>query len=261
MIAAAAANAYRLAGDVAAAVAGQATRHGAIPERWRGVGDRLGDLPADARRMLLKGPVLWIHAASVGELRGVRPLVAALRTRRAGRVMLATTLTRTGLALARELPEIDVATLLPLDAVRPIGRLLDGVGVEALLFTETEDLAHTAGRAGAARGPGVHGERPGEPRAPRAARRGGPALRPGAAAGDVLHADGGRRGADRRARRRAGPGPRDRESQVRVGGGRAARERPAIRVLARRPPAAGRRQHARRRGRGAARRPSPAVRA
>ncbi len=138
MIAAAAGSAYRLAGDVAAAVAGRATRRGALPLRWRGVADRLGEVPSDARRLLQRGPVLWVHAASVGELRGARPLVGALRARRPDVIVLGTTLTRTGLALARELPEIDVASLLPLDAVAPMRRLLDGVRLEGFCFTETE---------------------------------------------------------------------------------------------------------------------------
>src|SRR4029079_6007863 len=55
-----------------------------------------------------------------------------------GGVTLVTTLTRTGLALARELPEVDVATLLPLDAPRIVRGFLDGLALDAFCFTETE---------------------------------------------------------------------------------------------------------------------------
>ncbi len=123
---------------IAAASAAAASGAPAVPETWRRAADRLGRLTPLDRSVAARGPVLWFHAASVGELRAVRPLVRALRARRPGRVVLASTLTRTGLGLARELPEVDVATLLPLDARGPVRRLLDGVGVEALCFTETE---------------------------------------------------------------------------------------------------------------------------
>src|SRR5262249_7820783 len=90
------------------------------------------------RAIAARGPVLWLHAASVGELRAARPLLAALRARRPGRIVLVTTLTRTGLALARELPEADLAMLLPLDARRPVRHLLDMRELELFCFTETE---------------------------------------------------------------------------------------------------------------------------
>ena len=111
--------AYRGAMGAAAGAAALAVRLPALPAAWRRVEDRLGRLGTVERAALARGPVLWLHAASVGELRAVRPLLAALRARRPGRVVLATTLTRTGLALARELAEVDVAMLLPLDAARP----------------------------------------------------------------------------------------------------------------------------------------------
>jgi 3-deoxy-D-manno-octulosonic-acid transferase len=122
----------------AAGVAASATAWAARWERWRPVGERLGALPEAARTVLRAAPVLWIHAASMGELRGVRPLIGALRAHRPGRAVLVTTLTRTGLALARDLPEVDVATLLPLDAPRIVADFLDGLRLDAFCFTETE---------------------------------------------------------------------------------------------------------------------------
>lgn len=130
--------AYRGAMRVAAGTAALAGAFPAAPDAWRRTVDRLGRLAPAERAAAARGPVLWLHAASVGELRAVRPLLAALRGRRPGRVILATTLTRTGLALARELPEVDVAALLPLDARGPVRTLLDGLALEAFCFTETE---------------------------------------------------------------------------------------------------------------------------
>ncbi len=129
---------YRGTMRLVAGLAAVVNRVPGTPVAWRRLGDRLGRLAPRDRAALARGPVLWLHAASVGELRAVRPLLAALRTRRPGRVVLVTTLTRTGLALARELPGVDVATLLPLDARAPVRALLDGVALEGFCFTETE---------------------------------------------------------------------------------------------------------------------------
>src|SRR5262249_14153528 len=53
-------------------------------------------------------------------------------------VFAASTLTRTGLALARGIPEVHLAFLLPLDARVAVRRLLRQLQLEAFLFTETE---------------------------------------------------------------------------------------------------------------------------
>jgi len=138
MMRSAGSGAYRAIMGALAGAAALAGRVPGMPDGWRRVDERLGRLAPADRLALSRGPVLWMHAASVGELRAARPLLAALRSSRPGHVVLATTLTRTGLALARELPEVDVAMLLPLDAARPVRSLLDAVRPEAFCFTETE---------------------------------------------------------------------------------------------------------------------------
>jgi 3-deoxy-D-manno-octulosonic-acid transferase len=133
--------AARLYRGVMSLAAGAATLGGSVPAppaAWRRTEDRLGRIPPAERAALARGPALWFHAASVGELRALRPLIAAVRARRPGRIVLATTLTRTGRELARELAEVDVAALLPLDARGPVRALLDGLDLEAFCFTETE---------------------------------------------------------------------------------------------------------------------------
>lgn len=129
---------YRSVMRVAAAGATVAARVPGLPAGWRAVGDRLGRLAPDERAAASSAPALWIHAASVGELTAVRPLLAQLRTRFPGRLVAVSTLTRTGLALARELPDVHIAFLLPLDAPGPIRGLLRTLRVEAFFFTETE---------------------------------------------------------------------------------------------------------------------------
>jgi 3-deoxy-D-manno-octulosonic-acid transferase len=109
-----------------------------VPESWRDLRDRLGIVSAEDRAVAAGAPALWIHAASVGELNAVRPLVTQLRTRFPGRACIVSTMTRTGLALARGMPEVHLARLLPLDAPGVVADVLDQVRLEAFLFTETE---------------------------------------------------------------------------------------------------------------------------
>jgi 3-deoxy-D-manno-octulosonic-acid transferase len=131
-------NAYRGVMSAAASVASLATRLPVAPERWRELGDRLGRLAPTDRAVATAGTVVWLHAASVGELVAVRPLLRRLRERFPERLYVVSTATRTGLALARTIPEAHLAILLPLDAPGPVRRLLAHLRLEAFLFTETE---------------------------------------------------------------------------------------------------------------------------
>jgi len=106
--------------------------------RWPTLAGRLGKLPAPERAAAQGGDAIWLHAASVGELVAVRPLLARLRERFPGRVFVVSTLTGTGLALARELSEAHLACLFPLDAPATVRRRLEPFRLEAFLFTETE---------------------------------------------------------------------------------------------------------------------------
>jgi 3-deoxy-D-manno-octulosonic-acid transferase len=130
--------AYR---GVMTVIAGAARGAGWVPgapESWRALGERLGDVTAAERAIAAGAPALWIHAASVGELGAVRPLVAQLRTRFPGRACIVSTLTRTGLGLARTMREAHVARLLPLDAPGVVARTIREIRLEAFFFTETE---------------------------------------------------------------------------------------------------------------------------
>jgi 3-deoxy-D-manno-octulosonic-acid transferase len=130
--------AYRSAMRAAAGAAGLATRLPGAPPNWRSLGDRLGRLAPAERTTASGGRAIWLHAASVGELVAVRPLLARLRERFSGRLYVVSTLTRTGLALARGLPEAHLALLFPLDAPSTVRRLLGNFELDAFLFTETE---------------------------------------------------------------------------------------------------------------------------
>src|SRR5581483_1064567 len=129
---------YRGAMAVASALLDVALRVRAVPAAWRAIGDRLGRLDAAGRATASAGTAIWLHAASVGELVAARPLLARLRERFPERVYVVSTLTRTGRALAQDLPEVHLPLLFPLDAPAVVRRLLAQFRLEAFLFTETE---------------------------------------------------------------------------------------------------------------------------
>jgi 3-deoxy-D-manno-octulosonic-acid transferase len=94
---------------------------------------------------------LWIHAASVGEVAAVAPLVRALSSR--GERVLLTVLTPTGREVAdRTLADHATVSFAPLDAVHYVRRSLSTAAPRALLLVETElwpNLIFEASAAGA----------------------------------------------------------------------------------------------------------------
>jgi 3-deoxy-D-manno-octulosonic-acid transferase len=130
--------AYRATMGAVARGAGLAARLPGAPATWQAWRGRLGPLEPGTLAMLRSGTALWLHAASIGELTAARPLLGRLRERYPGRLCLVSTLTESGLELARSLPEAHLALLFPLDATRIVRRLLGQLRLEAFLFTETE---------------------------------------------------------------------------------------------------------------------------
>ncbi|MCG8589331.1 MAG: 3-deoxy-D-manno-octulosonic acid transferase [Proteobacteria bacterium] len=103
----------------------------AVRPRWRtGLRERLGSFPA------VSGERLWLHAASVGEVRAVLPLIERLQDQ--GRAFVLTTTTLAGREVARAaLPGVACA-LAPLDHPWCVERMLRRVRVAALVLVETE---------------------------------------------------------------------------------------------------------------------------
>ncbi|MBI5442949.1 MAG: 3-deoxy-D-manno-octulosonic acid transferase [Deltaproteobacteria bacterium] len=100
--------------------------------RW---GERLGgwgELPPPA-----PGGCVWLHGASLGEIRAASPLIAALRQE--GAQLLITTTSPSGRAAAGELagPE-GAARLLPLDLAPFVARAFRAARPAALVIVETE---------------------------------------------------------------------------------------------------------------------------
>jgi len=85
------------------------------------------------------GPLLWIHAASVGESLAVLPLLRALRRREPGLALLMTSGTVTSARLlAERLPPGAVHQFVPVDLPGAVTRFLDHWRPNLALFVESE---------------------------------------------------------------------------------------------------------------------------
>jgi 3-deoxy-D-manno-octulosonic-acid transferase len=102
-------------------------------------------LAADLGQRLARDPgleelprgAMWLHAASVGEVRATAPLARALRQRRPGLELVVTTATRTGRRCAEQ--ELGApARLAPWDAAGPLRRFLRALRPRLHVSVETE---------------------------------------------------------------------------------------------------------------------------
>lgn len=82
---------------------------------------------------------LWFHAASVGEIQGLQPIIAALHTTCPELPVLVSTFTPTGKTMAQRLvPEAAAIFLLPLDVPWIMQRLVRRLRCRAFIVQETE---------------------------------------------------------------------------------------------------------------------------
>ncbi len=113
---------------------------------WRRWGERFGFVPYQA------GPIIWLHAVSVGEARAAQPLVQALQRDYPGHRILITTMTPTGSDTVRLLFGDTVAhSYLPYDLPTAVRRFLDRTRPRLALVMETElwpNLFHQCGARG-----------------------------------------------------------------------------------------------------------------
>jgi 3-deoxy-D-manno-octulosonic-acid transferase len=107
--------------------------------RYRdGFGQRFAIYPNDISRLMASSRPVWIHAASVGEVRSAEPLVRELKARAPSRSVLVSTFTATGNRIASAIPGVDAAIFLPLDFPWLVGRALNTFNPSLLVIIETE---------------------------------------------------------------------------------------------------------------------------
>jgi 3-deoxy-D-manno-octulosonic-acid transferase len=108
--------------------------------RYRtGFAQRLGLYPEATRRAVpTAARPVWIHAASVGEVRSAEPLVREFKRHAPARKVLISTFTATGNRIARQIPGVDAAIFLPLDFPWSVRRALNTFDPSLLVIVETE---------------------------------------------------------------------------------------------------------------------------
>ncbi len=126
-------------------------RRGLLRDLPEELNERLGGLSEQAHAKLTGRPVLWVHAASAGEVAAVSEILRRLRQRSEAPAVLLTTTTRAGRDAAQCLPSVDAAALAPIDCWPAVRRFLRQAKPYALLLVETElwpNMIECSARAG-----------------------------------------------------------------------------------------------------------------
>src|SRR5580698_8967802 len=102
-----------------------------------GLSERLGFVP---KRLLVRsgGPVIWVHAVSVGELLAAARMIEELRERLPGWRIVVSTTTRTGQTLARQRFGSENVFYFPLDFAFSVRAYLRVLKPSLLVLMETE---------------------------------------------------------------------------------------------------------------------------
>ena len=104
-------------------------------ESWR---ENLGALPTLSNRKPEK-KLIWLHAASVGEVMASLPLQKELRRLMPDAFILVTTMTQTGNAVARKSAvDADAVAYLPIDYLFTVNRALNRVRPDIIVIMEAE---------------------------------------------------------------------------------------------------------------------------
>ena len=101
--------------------------------------ERLGFLPAKAVKSLSGSPRIWIHGASLGEVRVAAAIVKSLRAKLPGCTIIVSTVTEHGRNLALEVFEKEIPVVYaPLDLPGCALKALSSVRPDVMVFLETE---------------------------------------------------------------------------------------------------------------------------
>ncbi len=83
-------------------------------------------------------PVIWIHAASLGEFEQARPVIEALRRKFDGHFILLTFFSPSGYEIRKDYDQVDLVSYLPFDGYRNSQRFFDIVKPSLILFAKYE---------------------------------------------------------------------------------------------------------------------------
>jgi 3-deoxy-D-manno-octulosonic-acid transferase len=108
------------------------------PRYREGFSQRFGFYPQGLLTGLAATRPVWIHAASVGEVRAAGALVRAFKSAVPERKVLISTFTATGNRIARQMEGVDAAIFLPLDFFWIVRGALARIHPSLVVFIETE---------------------------------------------------------------------------------------------------------------------------
>ena len=118
----------------------------------RGFSERLGLYPSSTTESLSGRQSIWIHAASVGEVKSAKPLIDEFKGLFPEQNVLLSTMTATGRKVAKEtLLGIDAVVYFPLDLPWVVARTFRKVNPSLIVLLETEvwpNFIHTSFRQG-----------------------------------------------------------------------------------------------------------------
>ena len=101
--------------------------------------ERLGVFPPEAVQCLTGRPRIWMHTASLGEVKAAASIVKALRSMMPACSLIVSTVTEHGRKLARETFGEDIPVVYaPIDFVGSIRKALFTVRPDVMVFVETE---------------------------------------------------------------------------------------------------------------------------
>jgi len=144
--------AYRLITDLAGPLLPRWLAHRAA--RGKEEPSRLAERYGVSAQARPDGPLVWFHAASVGEALSILPLVAAARDKGCNVLVTTGTVTSARL-LAERLPAGAIHQYVPLDRRAWVRRFLDHWSPNLVLWTESELWPNTLAEIGARRIPAV----------------------------------------------------------------------------------------------------------
>ncbi|NIO09908.1 MAG: 3-deoxy-D-manno-octulosonic acid transferase, partial [Deltaproteobacteria bacterium] len=106
---------------------------------WEGFWERMGVYPRNLTHALQGSRPIWVHAASVGEVRAATPLVRQIKAKYPERKILVSSVTRAGKRTAWEMEAgVDGVVYFPLDHPWVIRRALRLIDPCLFVFLETE---------------------------------------------------------------------------------------------------------------------------
>lgn len=104
-----------------------------------GVFQRLGKLPQSIKRLAQNGNLIWIHAASVGEVKALGPLVDAIKSSNPNYKIILSNTTKTGKKQAEKvLRNVDGFIFAPVDLPWVVQHVVKTLNPKILILIETE---------------------------------------------------------------------------------------------------------------------------